>query len=107
MILPGLKWKTWSDVRRRSLEIHRQAIAWTNQNAVGMIDPQKEDAAFLDAEDAWLDDSARAIGIDRSMLERLAARGEIQWRENYGKGFEVRYGYGGKHLPMTIRPFKA
>lgn len=105
MICPGFKWKPWPEIRARSLEIHHRAYAELNARMDGVFDPAKEMAGFYDAEDAWLEDSAKAIGIDRSRLERLAVAGQIQWRENYGHGHEVRY--DGQSSPMTIRPAKA
>lgn len=92
MILPSLKWLDWQSLRARSLEINREAIRQLNaENPPVLYDPVADDALFLDSEDAFLDDSARALGLDRSTLEQLAAAGQIQWRDNFCVSHEIRY----------------
>lgn len=105
MILPGLKWKTWAHVRARSLEIHREAIAWTNQNCVRMLNPNDQDAEFVVAEDEWLTESADILGMTLEDFGQAASRGQIEWRENYGHGYEIRH--DGQVFPMRTRPVKA
>lgn len=93
MILPSLKWLDWTALRARSLEINREAIQQLNAESPPVLyDPVADDALFLDAEDAFLGDSARALGMDRSTLEQLASAGQIQWRNNFCIANEIRYG---------------
>ncbi len=90
MIMPSHKWLDWPALRTRSLEINREAIRVLNTEGF-LYDPASDDARFMDAEDAFLNDSAHALGIDRSQLEQLAAAGKIQWRDNFCIAHEIRY----------------
>jgi len=104
MILPPLKWAPWSAVHARSIEIHRDCYLQLNRETCGAYDPVKANDAFLDAEDAWCEESAEILGLSLEDFGQLASKGCIEWRENYGQGFEIRYD-GATH-PMRTRPPK-
>lgn len=55
-----------------------------------MMDPVTEEAKFMDAEDVFLEESARTLGMDRSELEREAAAGRVEWRHRYREPVEIR-----------------
>lgn len=104
MILPGFKWADWAAVHARSLDIHKECYRQLNRESGGYYDPDKAASDFLDAEDAWCQESAAILGLSFEAFGALASKGQIHWRENFGQGYEIRF--EGRIHPMHIKPVK-
>ncbi len=108
-IRPGIHWETWKDLRAGALARWRQACALAYKKCSwppGWIpDQTKDDGAFIDAEEAFLELSARVLEMDRSTFEHAAVEGHIEWRENWRAGrFEVRHAGRVLALPLPELP---
>lgn len=101
MIFPGLKWRKWDEIFRRSMQIEAEGNRLSSREMARPLDPAKMHEEFMTEMDAFIEDTARALGMDRSMVEILAASGELEWKEDLGSGFFVRH--EGEIKPLTLK----
>ncbi len=80
----------WSAVALRTATTAAEANARTAIETGMDADPAIDEIRQADHMDAFLSDSAHALGIDRSRLEREAAAGLIEWRQENFRPYEVR-----------------
>ncbi len=99
MISPSFQWQKWGELEHENRSRFTQAMGITARECeiddlAGFMTIGETN--WLDAKDAFLNASASALSITRSLLEQEAVAGRIQWRESRQQLgiFEVTRGSG-------------
>ena len=80
MITPERTWERWEPMKTRNLQQVETARRQTERLCNVQLDPADMHRDFFETEDAFLNDTANALRMSRSAVERAAMAGEIEWR---------------------------